>query len=81
VDDQTAIADLDAIGKRLRSWGSAKVVFFPYREGDPTDLFLDVRLRQTNDNHIFSNLLRGVAIGLTLGLLSPVVGGQSHGNS
>jgi hypothetical protein len=74
VDDQTAMADLEAISKRLRDWGSADVVFFPYREGDTTDLFLNVRLRQSHDQHLLTNVLRGVAIGLTFGLLSPVLG-------
>jgi hypothetical protein len=74
LDRDTAIADLDSISKRLQKWHSAGTVFFPYREGDAVDVFLDIRLRQTTETHLFANVLRGVAIGLTLGLLSPVIG-------
>jgi len=73
VDDETAVADLQAISRRFQKWGNSNVTF-PYRDGDPVDVLINVRLRQTADTHMFGNVLRAAAIGLTLGLLSPVVG-------
>jgi hypothetical protein len=73
VDDETAVADLQAISRRFQAWGNAKVTF-PYRDDDAVDVLINVRLRQTTDSHMFGNVLRAVALGLTLGLLSPVVG-------
>jgi hypothetical protein len=73
VDDETAVADLQAISRRFQKWGNPNITF-PYREGDPVDVMINVRLRQTADTHMFVNVLSAVAIGLTLGLLSPVLG-------
>lgn len=73
VDDETAVADLQAISRRFQKWGNSNVTF-PYRDGDPVEVLINVRLRQTADSHTFGNVLRGAAIGLTFGLLSPVVG-------
>lgn len=72
-DEETAMADLQAISRRFQKWGSAKVTF-PYREGDPVDVIIDVRLRQTAETHMFANVMSALAVGLTLGLLSPVLG-------
>jgi hypothetical protein len=54
--------------------GAFRTVAFPVRDADPVDLLVEVRLRQTADLHQGANALKGVAVGLTLFALSPVLG-------
>ncbi|HVJ16862.1 MAG TPA: hypothetical protein VM686_15585 [Polyangiaceae bacterium] len=74
-DEETALTDLQGIARRGGAWGATRIVF-PYRVGDPVDVLVVVRLRQTSDTHQVENIFRGIAVGGTLFLLSPVIGGR-----
>ena len=73
-DGDTVASDVEVIAKHWTRWGAFRAVQFPVRSGDPVDLVVDVRLRQTSDLHLGSNLLKSFLIGLSLYALSPVLG-------
>jgi hypothetical protein len=73
-DADTSLTDLQAIARHWSSWKSFERVQFPFREGDPVDLVVEVKLRQSVDGHRASNLLKATITGLSLGLLGPVLG-------
>jgi hypothetical protein len=73
-DDATSLDDLRTISKLWTTWGAFRTVRFPYRDGDPVDAIIDIRLRQTTDVHRTANLFKGFTVGLSLFTLSPVLG-------
>lgn len=75
-DDETSLTDLRAIARLWSAWKAFERVTFPFREGDPVELVVELRLRQHVDLHRGANRVKAVALGLTLGLLSPVVGSR-----
>jgi hypothetical protein len=75
-DAETSLSDLQTIARLWSSWQSFEGVQFPFREGDPVDLVVEVRLRQRADAHRSGNALKAVANGLTLGLMTPFLGSR-----
>lgn len=75
-DAGTSLSDLQAIARLWSSWESFERVQFPFREGDPVELVVEVTLRQRADGHRGANALRAVLNGLTVGLLTPVIGAR-----
>jgi hypothetical protein len=73
-DDGTSLSDLQAMARRWKQWHAFKAVQFPFRDGDPVDLVVAVRLRQTADLHRVSNFFKEIAVGASLFTLSPVLG-------
>ncbi|HET7826912.1 MAG TPA: hypothetical protein VFK90_16370 [Anaeromyxobacter sp.] len=73
-DAETSVADLQKIARLWSSWQAFSRVEFPFRRGDPVDVVVELKLRQQVDGHRASNMLRAVVAGLSLGLLTPVMG-------
>ncbi|MEM6275236.1 MAG: hypothetical protein AAF735_08360 [Myxococcota bacterium] len=74
IDETSSMADLHGIAKKFQYAGSFEEVLFPWRPGDKVDYLIDVRLRQKNITPSSRNTLAAIGIGLSLGLLSPVLG-------
>jgi hypothetical protein len=72
-DDPASAIYGPIIIKHLKEWHLFKSVRFPYRQGDPVDAVLVMRIQGgwTADS---SNLAKGFLIGLSLYTLSPVIG-------
>jgi hypothetical protein len=70
----SSVALSPTTSKVWTTWGAFRTVRFPYRDGDPVDAIIDIRLRQTTDVHRTANLFKGFTVGLSLFTLSPVLG-------
>ncbi len=73
-DAETSLSDLQAIARLWSEWRAFERVQFPFREGDPVDLVVEVRLRQRADLHRASNVAKAVVTGLSLGLAGTFIG-------
>lgn len=76
MDEDSSIADLQGVVKRFQSSGSFENIHFPWRDGDDVEYFIDVKLRQRNTVASLRNTMVAIGVGLTFGLLSPVLGGK-----
>ncbi|MBI5068173.1 MAG: hypothetical protein HZB56_08020 [Deltaproteobacteria bacterium] len=73
-DEDTSLQDLRSLSRIWTRWGSFRKVQFPYREGDPVDLVIELRLRQSTEVPRIANTFKTFAVGFSLFTLSPVLG-------
>ncbi|MHB8879618.1 MAG: hypothetical protein ACYC8T_38480 [Myxococcaceae bacterium] len=75
-DDDTSLDDVRVIARHWTRWGAFREVQFPYRSGDPVDVVVEVRLRQTGERYRASNFWRELGLAASLYTLSPVLGAR-----